>query len=263
MCYLLTILVCSPHVADDRGTTSQLDTVLSPSSPKDFQFVHVKCAVDKLDEEVRCEYTKFMTELLTLFTKLQVSKDNIFYAFSCLEGPSAVTSEMRVATDLQSFMLAMSASQSWYNFSTTATLATMFGGAEGKKLVESYEQKLKVHLLKRITFNPPVREVDRIEVKVDEKKECFTEEKVTKFRNVLATYLKLEPEDFIFLTVEEGCVKLTFLFPAEHTPHIKHYIASGNNELIQYNVLSVIIKGYVCYFRQYVSLCYYIRCYYL
>ena len=217
--------------------------MLSPSSPKDSQFVHMKCVVDKLDEEVRREYTKFMTELLSLFTKLQVSKDNVFCTFYWLEGPSAVTSKMRKASDLQSFMLAMSASQSWYNFGTTATLANMYGGSEGKKLVESYEQKLKVQLLKRITFKPPVREVDRIEVKIDEKKECFTEEKITKFRNTLAKYLKLEPEDFIFLTVEEGCVKLTFLFPSEHTPHIKHYIVSSTNDPIQCNVLSVIING--------------------
>lgn len=229
--------------ADDCGTTSQLNTMLSPSSPKDSQFIHVKCVVDKLDEEVRREYTKFMTELLSLFTKLQVSKDNVFCTFYWLEGPLAITNEMREASDLQSFMLAMSSSQSWYNFGTTATLATMYGGSEGKKIVESYEQKLKVQLLKRITFKPPVREVDRIEVKIDEKKERFTEEKITKFRNTLANYLKLEPEDFIFLTVEEGCVKLTFLFPAEHTPHIKHNIASGTNDLIQCNVLSVIIKG--------------------
>ena len=229
--------------ADDSGTTSQLNTMLSPSSPKDSQFVHMKCVVDKLDEEVRREYTKFMTELLSLFTKLQVSKDNVFCTFYWLEGPSAVTSEMKRASDLQSFMLAMSASQSWYNFGTTATLANIHGGSEGKKLVESYEQKLKVQLLKRITFKPPVREVDRIEVKIDEKKERFTEEKITKFRNTLANYLKLEPEDFIFLTVEEGCVKLTFLFPSEYTPHIKHNIASSTNDPIQCNVLSVIIKG--------------------
>ena len=229
---------------DDPGLPSQLNTILNPSSPKDFQFVHVKCVINKLDEEVQRDYANYMTELLKLFTKLQVSKDDILYSFSMLEGHAAVSSEMRAATNLQSFMLAMSSSQSWYNFGTTATLAVMFGESEGKKLVGSYEQKLKVHLLKRITSNPPKAiDTDRIEVKVDERKEQFTAERITKFRNTLAEYLKLEPEDFIFVSVEEGCVKLIFLFPSKHTPHIKHKIASGNDNLIQCNVLSVIIRG--------------------
>ena len=218
--------------------------MLSPSSPRDFQLVRVKCIINKLDEEVHREYANFMTELLNLFTKLQVSKDDVFFTFYSLEDHSAVTKEMRLAANLQSFMVALTSSQSWYNFDTTATLAYTFGGDEGRKLVELYEQKLKVHLLKRITCKSPKDiKTEAIEVKFDEKKEQFTEEKVIKFRNTLAKCLKLEPEDFVFLSVESGCVKLTFLFPSQHIPHVKHNISSGTDDLIQCNVLSVIIKG--------------------
>ena len=160
-------------------TSSQLDTLLSPTSSQDIQFIHVKCIINKFDEEIQREYANFMTELLKLFTKLQVSKDDILFTFSTLEGHSAVNSEMRRANNLQSFMLAMSNSQSWYNFATTATLACTFGEDEGRRVVELYEQKLKVHLLKRITFKPPtIIKTDRIEVKFDEKREHFTEEKL-------------------------------------------------------------------------------------
>ena len=204
----------------------------------------MKCIINKLDEEVQREYAYFMTELLNLFSKLQISKDDILFTFSSLEGHSAITKEMRLATNLQQFMLALASSQSWYNFGTMATLACTFGGDEGRKLVELYEQKLKVHLLKRITCKPPEDfKTETIEVKFDEKKEHFTEEKIIKFRNTLAKCLKLEPEDFVFLSVKSGCVKLTFLFPSQHIPHIKHNVASGTDDLIQCNVLSVIIKG--------------------
>ena len=239
----MLILYSAP--VDHPGTpSSQLDTLLSPSSPRDLQLVHVKCVINKLDEEVQREYAHYMTELLNLLSKLLVPKDNVLFMFSSLEGEYAVTREMRLATNLQSFMSALNSSQSWYNFATTATLACTFGGNEGRKLVESYEQKLKVHLLKRITFKPPEDiKTEAIEVKFDEKKEHFTEEKVIKFRNTLAKCLKLNPEDFVFLSVESGCVKLTFLFLSRHVPHIKHNIASGTDDLIQCNVLSVIIRG--------------------
>jgi len=125
-----------------------------------------------------------------------------------------------------------------------ATLACTFGGNSGKELVEEYEQKLKVHLLERITCIPPENfETERIEVKVDKKKEHFTEESIIKFRNTLAKCLKLEPEDFVFISVESGCVKLTSLFLSRHTAHIKCNIALGTDKLVQCNVLSVIIKG--------------------
>ena len=224
--------------------SSQLDMLLSPSSSQEFRFVRDKCMVNKLDREVQQEYANFMTKLLDLFTKQQVSKDNVLFRFSLLEGNSAVTPEMTSATNLQSFMLALNSTQCWYNFGTMANLACTFGGNSGKELVEEYEQKLKVHLLERITCIPPENfETETIEVKVDKKKEHFTEESIIKFRNTLAKYLKLEPEDFVFISVESGCVKLTFLFLSRHTGLIKHNIASGTDELVQCDVLSVIIKG--------------------
>ena len=204
----------------------------------------MKCIINKSDKELKREYVHFVKELLSLFSKLQVSKDDILSTFSLLEGHSAITKEMKLASDLQSIMLVLGSSQSWYNFDTMETLACTYGEDEGRKLVESYEQKLKVHLLKRITCKPPEDfKAETIEVKFDEKKEHFTEEKIIKFRNTLAKCLKLEPEDFVFLSVKSGCVKLTFLFPSQHIPHIKHNVDSGTDDLIQCNVLSVIIKG--------------------
>ena len=244
MYLLLSLILYSALVDHPETPSSQLDTMLSPSSPRDFQLVHVKCVINKLDEEVQQEYSQFMIELLNLLTKLLVSKDDVLFMFSLLEGHSAVTKEMRIATNLKSFMSALTSSQSWYNFGTMAMLACTFGRNEGRKLVKSYEQKLKVHLLKRITCKPPEDiKTEAIEVKFDEKKEHFTEEKIIKFRNTLAKCLKLEPEDFVFLSVESGCVKLTFLFPSRHIPCVKYNIASGTDDLIQCNVLSVIIRG--------------------
>ena len=220
-----------------------MNAILSPSSTEDLQTLHTKCIINKLDGEVRREYANFTDQLLKLLTKLQVSKDDVLFMFSSLEGHSAITSEMRAATGLQDFMLALSSSQSWYNFDTMATLACMFGKHDGEKLVEAYEQKLKVHLLRRITFRPPkIIETDRIEVKFDKKRDDFTEENIIKFRNTLAKSLKLEPEDFVFLSVESGCVKLIFLFPSMIIHHIKHNITLITDCLNQYNVLSVVIK---------------------
>ena len=200
--------------------------------------------INELDEEVQREYASFMTKLLSLFNEKQISKDDVLFMFSSLEGHSAVTVNMKSATNLQSFLLELRNTKCWFNFGTIATLACTFGENSGKELVEVYEQKLKVHLVEKITYLP--REdfmTETIEVKVDEKKEYFTEESIIIFRNLLAKCLKLEPEDFVFISVESGCVKLTFLFLSKHTAQIKHSIASGSNDLIQLNVLLVTIKG--------------------
>ena len=225
-------------------TSTKLDALLSPESSEDCEFVDVKCTIAKLDKEVRLEYAKFMTKLSKLFTKMSVSTDDILLSFSCLEDEQEISNDMRSSTDIQSFMQELSKTQAWYNFGTTARLACMFGGGKGEQLVEEYEKKLKVHLLKRITAKlPKAHKAERIVVKFDEKREKFTEERITEFRCTVSKLLKLEVNEFVLVSVRDGCVELTFLLPAAAISHVEQYIDTISDYLEEWNVISVTIKG--------------------
>jgi len=217
--------------------------MLSPESTEDYEFVDVKCTIATLDKEVRQEYSNFMTKLSKLFTKLSISTDDILLSFSCLEDDEAISNDMRSSTNIQSFMQGLSKTQAWYNFGTTARLACMYGKAKGEQLVGEYEKKLKVHLLKRITVKlPRAHKAERIVVKFDEKREKFTEEKITELRCTISKILKLEVKEFVLVSVKDGCVELTFLLPSNVVPLIKQNIDTISDYLEEWNVISVTIK---------------------
>ena len=227
-----------------QGMSCRVDVMLSPTSTEDHQFVDTKCAVDKLDDDVRYEYAKFMNDLLKLFVKMSIPTDDVLLSFSCLEDDQIISTDMRGSTNIKSFMRALSKTQSWYNFGTTARLACMHGESEGERLVEEYEEKLKVHLLKRIKI-PVAHKAERIVIKFNEKREKFTEEKIMKFRHTVSRVLTLEPREFIFVSVEDGCVQLTFLFPSIIVPHVKQALGTISDDLTDWKVISIRVKGSV------------------
>ena len=228
-----------------QGMSCRVDVMLSPTSTEDHQFVDTKCAVDKLDDDVRYEYAKFMIDLLKLFVKMSITTDDVLLSFSCLEEDDQIIStDMRGSTNIKSFMRALSKTQSWYNFGTTARLACMHGESEGERLVEEYEEKLKVHLLKRIKI-PVAHKAERIVIKFNEKREKFTEEKTMKFRRTVSRVLTLKLREFIFVSVEDGCVQLTFLFPSIIVPHVKQALGTISDDLTDWKVISIRVKGSV------------------
>jgi len=227
-----------------QGTPSKVDVLLSPTSTEDHELIDTKCAVDELDEEVRHEYAKFMRDLLQLFTKMSVPTDDVLLSFSCLEDDQNISIDMRSSSNMKSFMQALSKTQSWYNFGTTARLACMHGESEGERLVEEYEKKLKVHLLKRIKL-PAAHKAERIVIKFNEKREKFTEEKIIKFRRIVSRVLTLETKEFVFVSVEDGCVQLTFLFPSAIVRQAKQAMDTISDDLKEWKVISIRIKGSV------------------
>jgi len=232
---------------------AKVDVLLSPTSTEDYQMVDTKCAVDELDEEARREFAKFMRDLLRLFNKMSVATDDVLLSFSCLKDNQDINIDMRNSTNMKSFMQALSKTQTWYNFGITACLACMHGESEGERLVEEYEKKLKAHLLKRIKL-PVAKKAERIVIKFNEKQEKFTEEKIVKFRRIVSRVLTLEMKEFIFLSVEDGCVQLTFLFPAIIAPQVKQAMNTISDDLKEWKVISIRIKGSVSVSNQFLIL---------
>lgn len=195
----------------DHEDKLKSDNLSDPPSDNAMKLQQRKYVVNQLDNEVRREYTRFMFDLRDLFTRKRVSMDDALYAFTMYE-KADLTSEMREAPDIPSFLSAFSKTQSWYNFETTSFLAEILGGNDGKKLVESYEAKLKVHLKRR---GKVVRvKTSKFVVKVN-RKEQFTHEEVDQLTITVLRLLKLKQKEVVLKGVKAGCLELTYLLPSD------------------------------------------------
>ena len=200
---------------------------------------HRKCVINHLDSEIRKEYTRFMIKLVDLFKRKKKSVDDVVYAYA-FYAEGTLTSEMKEANSVRSFLQAFSSTQSWYNFEMTSSMAEILGGDDGKKLVKSYEAKLKVHLKHR----SEVYEVktSKFVVKLDRKREHFTRTKEEQFVNTVLRVLKIKKE-VVLKSIKAGCVELTYLFPTSLALEIRQMIESCSNNLKEQRVLSVSIDG--------------------
>ena len=231
-------------ISEQKNTTTRQDKPLCLLNDeiKDDN-LQKKCKLKLLDNEVHQEYAKFMIDLEELLKRKEVPVNKAFFAISYLD-KTTVTSEMREATTIQSFLLAFRDAQSWYNFDTTSCLAGLLAGNEGRKLVESYETKLKVNLRKRMELSVSESDIEpqTIVFKVNMKKERFNEDpdKVVEFTTTVMRLLKLEKQ-IVLRSVRSGCVELTYLFPLAVTAKVRNIIKTCNDNLIELRVISVTI----------------------
>ena len=81
-------------------------------------------------------------------------------------------------------------------------------------------------------------------VKVDDKRERFTEDKIIEFRSTVVRLMDLNYEDLILRSVKDGCVELTYLFSSTHDiSKIKSAIDKHSNELKKERVILMSIDG--------------------
>ena len=221
---------------------SPLDESRNPVETKEV--VRAKYMIQQEDKKIREHYAQFMLELQRLLEEKKSRVNDIKVFFNCLQrDDKALTVDMRKANSIPSFMQSLSRTQSWWDFKISSTIARRFGGDKGIKLVESYEAKLKVHLLKRITLKLPiVGRASEIVVKIDRDYKKYTEESFGEFRDTLSRLLQLDPLDFVFLYAEEGCIKLTFLFSSFYINHVK-VRSTGITKFEEHGVISLSIDG--------------------
>ena len=222
--------------------TTELDELLCPSSDHSRELVRTSCIVNQRDKEVRREYANFGSDLQHLFERKGVSVDDAIYSFAYYQDESDLTSDMREARDIGAFLLALKGTQSWYNFDTTAYLAENLGDDEGKELVKKYEAKLKVHLNKHSKPFNKARSQQFV-VKVNDKRERFTNEKIMEFRSTIIRVMKIKRKELILKRIGDGCVELTYLFQSILAPKIRHAISECSNDLKELQIISVSING--------------------
>lgn len=212
--------------------------VTKPQSEHSKELV---CIINHLDDLVRREYAKFTTDLLSLLERNCVPvAESIFQVAQLDMGP--LTNDMKLAADNRAFLIALKHTQSWYDFSITASLAESLGGDDGIKLVKAYERKLKSNLQRRRrafkTVNP-----GQLVIKFNDKRDQFTDDKREKFETVIMRLMssKDKKKELILRSIREGCVEVTYLIPLTVAPAIKRTIGTLNvvDELRKYKVISV------------------------
>ena len=182
-----------------------------------------------------------MMQLQELLKERNVQVVDIKLYLTCLQGTDkALTPDMRRAKNIPSFMQSFSRTYSWWNTRVSSSIACFFGGDAGIKLVEGYEGKLKGHFSRRITLKlPVVGRANEIVVKINHDYRSYSKENIEEFRHTISRLLKIEPWQFIFVNVEQGCVKLTFLISSIYMGRIND-VAS---EIKKLDMISLSIDG--------------------
>jgi len=221
------------------------DDLLNPISRDNTaatQYTYNRCTVDMRDKQIRQEYTCFLLEAKSLLQRTQVSLDDLLFALSNVE--ESVPSDVRLASNLHSFMQALSATQSPYNYSNVAFLVKAFGGKEGTKLITEYERKLKPIFEKGMKSVKVPGKTKQFQVKINVNQQ-WKEQEAVEFRNTLAKLFKRQPQEFLLKSVMDGCIELTFLIPAGIATLIISASATGRltTDLKKLDIVALKVDG--------------------
>ena len=185
-------------------------------------------------------YAGFVREAKILLQRSQTSLDDLLFALSNVE--ESVPNDLRLASNLHSFMQALSATQSPYNYSNVAFLVREFGGKEGTKLVTKYERRLKPIFKKEMTLVNVRGKTMQFQVKVNVNRQ-WKEQDVVDFRNTLAKLFKREPQEFFLKSVNNGCIELTFLIPAGIGTSINSAVGCLTTDLRTMDIIALKLNG--------------------
>ena len=219
------------------------DDLLNPISRDNTaatQYTYNRCTVDMRDKQIRQEYACFVGEAKSLLQRTKVSLDDLLLALSNVE--ESVPNDVRLASNLNSFMQALSATQSPYNYSNVAFLVKAFGGKEGTKLVTKYERKLKPILKKGMTLVSVPGKTKHFQVKVNVNQQ-WKEQEAVDFRNTLAKLFKCDPQEFFLKSIMGGCIELTYVIPAGVGTLINSATGRLTTELRKLDIVALRLDG--------------------
>ena len=132
--------------------------------------------------------------------------------------PNQVTKGLMDATTHDEMLCYLDEHWTWINTGILKRIIMKLGGDDDKKRLESYERKLtdymkvRVHKLPKSIYGGEkcCRHGFQFIVKMDEEWGQFRVKDVAQTRKVIAGILGLPEDELFLLTVDKGCVKLTF-----------------------------------------------------
>ena len=199
-------------------------------------------------------FSRFVINVYKLLTSMSVTSmsvdvDTIKISLQCwLLGYGTISDEVikdiDAANSISALLRMAMPFCSWYNYDLIALLAEVHGEERGKRLVSDYEEKI---YLQRLVYQcPPFSALQsgkfssELTVKVDWPYESCTLQDITFFKLKLCKALGLkDPSRFILKSVEEGCVRLTYIIPAQLVPELASKVEQATPKLVEEKVISI------------------------
>ena len=224
-------------------------------SERSKERLRVKLAQDS--QEMLETFARYVVDVNKLLTSKSVGVDTIQLALQCRLGSCVVNDDVikkiEAATSIPKLLRMAMPFSSWYNYNLIAFLVKQHGGEEGSKLSAAYEQKLNIYLQRLVYQCPPFSalpsgkissDFDELSVKVDWLYENCTLQDISLFKGKLCKALdRTDPCCFILKSVEEGCVRVTYIVPAKLVPELASKVEQATAELANEKVLSIHIGG--------------------
>ena len=220
-------------------------------SEKDKERLQVKLAHES-QEMLEC-FTRFVVNVSKLLTSKSVDMETIQLSLQCRLGSCKVSDDVikkiDAANSIPTLLRMAMPFSSWYNYNLIAFLAEEHGEEKGKKLTADYGKKLNIYLQRLVYQCPPFSalpsgkfssDFDELSVKVDWLYEKCTLQDISLFKGKLCKALgHTDPCCFILKSVEEGCVRVTYIIPAKLVPELASKVEQATAELTKEKVISI------------------------
>ena len=200
--------------------------------------MHMGKQADLLNSEENAirEFAEFSCRASDLMEKKKVRLSKVKLTWKGYN-KGEISDEASKASDITSFLDAISGTQGPYAYRNLSALLIFFCGKKGKELVAEYEQKLKLQLQPRVT--PTEQDGKRFVVKVDGKLDKNSEKE---FRITLAKLFKCTTSDFTLEDIRTGCTELTYIIPFDSI-HILTCIGVCVEDLKNAKILQLTLEG--------------------
>ena len=218
---------------------------------KKMERLRVKLA-EESQEMLDC-FTRFVINVSKLLTSKSVNMDKIQLSLHCRLGSCKVSDDIvkkiDAANSIPALLRMAMPFSSWYNYNLIALLAEEHGEEEGKKLAADYEKKLNIYL-QRLVYQCPSfsalpsgkfsSDFDELSVKVDWVYENCTLQDISLFKGKLCKAFGCkDPCCFILKSVEEGCVRVTYIITAQKVPELASKVEQATAKLVEERVISI------------------------
>ena len=202
------------------------------------------------------KYGRLVVDVCNLLKTLKVSSEDIRLQLVHMGYPIGDTSQ----TNLTALMTSLHSYSSWFNYEIIEAIAEDFGGNAGRQLITAYEENFKI-FLNKVTYRCPQymsnipQGFEGFLVKVDANFKSFTLQDVTLYKARIVKLTGILPQYLLLHSVEEGCVLMSWLVPANLVAQISERMKAQVSLLAQYDIVSFCLAGENVDIRNNRSLC--------
>ena len=208
---ILIPLVLAEAAQASGGPTASSRYYSYPPTPASKEYIDAKYQLEKLSDETKALYMRFMLDCKDLLVRKQVCIKELIFSFNSLIGSDEpeLSAKLKNANDIYEFLNTLNLKMSYYRYGHLAILIECFGGKKGKRLLMKYEKKLRLKLKNRIVSDPNLK--NRLCVQIDRTSKHWKEEHTEDFKFLFTKLFNVKASDIILHDISTGSIRLVFL----------------------------------------------------